>query len=64
MESGKLPPLRLVGKNNNKTSISFSQSRVSKFNLKVNNIENEKEKKIDTSKYKEIKFQPTQKEIE
>ena len=66
LESGKLPPLRLVGKNNNKTSISFSQSRVSKFNLKVNNIENEKEKekKIDTSKYKEIKFQPTQKEIE
>ena len=66
LASGKLPPLRLVLKNNNKTSISFSHSKSYKFNLKENNIriEKEKEKKIDTSKYKEIKFQPTRKEIE
>ena len=62
--NGKLPPLRLIGKNKNKTSNSFSNKQISKFDLKLkgNNISNEEEYKIDTSKYKEIKFQPTQNE--
>lgn len=56
---GKLPPLRLLKPSN---ASSLMNTNISKFMEKEKDNEEEEVEKIDTSKYKEIIFQPTQKE--
>ena len=57
---GKLPPVRLLKSSTNTTSLM--NTNISKFMEKEKDNENEEIEKIDTAKYKEIIFQPTQKE--
>ena len=65
-KENKLPPLRFISKSSNQTSNSFMKSKIPKLDIRKNenNKNSQEEGKIDISKYKEIKFQPTQKEKE
>ena len=61
----KLPPLKFISKSKNQTTNSFLKKKFSKIDIKIKEINKmDDEIKIDISKYKEIKFQPTHKEKE